>query len=768
MLSVILLWPTYNRTCMSSASALEAQRLAAELIEERHTEQPVAEVLHELEKHPDIEWVPLGREPNNYSIVENQQADPMAAFTELVVNSIDAIILRAFFERYGDDYEGDEYSSLEEAADDLINKERDNIEITAQGEQNGPFSLTLFDNGCGQPQTNFEHTFLNVLTPGEMKQEFDFLQGKYGMGSTGVLPFCGERGYKFIASSAYDEFGEWSWSIIRKNRDKTRYEYLIVNGKPPQFSGTLADKEQGTFIKCFSYESEVKSTITKRFRHRLERYVVDSPVPIRLNETRYGDSYGSPQTEGLLPSILNKQEYIQGHDRIEHTFDDDVLGTKDIEIFLMKHKDQLKQIGLSEKVTESFVKGAKQTKQAILFTYNGQTHGDQGQTFLQRRCNLRRISNDTLVVIDFSDINDADVVDLFKPSRDRLQNKEPSKVLKEELEDILKSNEVLLEEEERRKTKDIEEESEELEENILDEILRRNPSLKGYLKEGKKTPTIEKEGSEEVDYEGNFYPSKFDVIKNYRSRGDYEVWENEDEKYTIRIPENKTSLQRFELDATNDYLTREKDRGSVNPSLPSMVKSKRLKDGILTLRLDPPDAFTSGNQVNMEVTVSPTQETGTLSQTFAVEVIDPVEEKTTSPSEDKPKGAAGYELPDARFIGEDKWDDHDMDEHSIVRLYPGPKNDMTLYINEDSAPFVNYRQRHNLKDSGKKYVKQTYKLGMVLYSVGQYIEIKQQYDEDPKWEEIDPAAVVETTMKGVAQSFLDQTITEEKLQEITY
>ncbi|WP_253738006.1 hypothetical protein [Halohasta salina] len=753
-----------------STPALDPHNLATEFIEEKHAEQSIAETLHELDEHPEAEWIPLGREPNNYSIVENQQADAMAAFTELVVNSIDAIILRAFFEKFGDEYEGDEYSSLEEAANDLIDKEEDEIEVTAHGEQNGPFSLTLYDNGCGQTQSDFEHTFLNVLTPGEIKQEFDFLQGKYGMGSTGVLPFCGERGYKFIASSAFDEPGKWSWSIIRQNREKTRYEYLTVNGRPPQFSGKLADREQGTYIKCFNYESEVKSTITKRFRHRLERYVVESPVPIRLNETRYGDSYGAPKTEGLLPSIWDKKQYLQDHDRIEHTFDNDVLGTKNVNIFLFKDKDQLKEIGLSEKVTESFVTGAKQTKQAILFTYNGQTHGDQGQTFLKRRCNLRRISNDTLVVIDFSDINDADVVDLFKPSRDRLQNKDPSKVLKSELEDLLKSNEILLEEEERRRTKDIEEESEDLEEDILDDILRRNPSLKGYLKEGKKTPTIDKQGEEEADYEGNFYPSEFNIIKKYRSRSDYDIWENNDneDQYTVQIPENKTSLQRFELDATNDYLTRDKDRGSVDVSLPSMVKSKRLKNGVLSLRFDPPDAFSPGNQVNMEVTVSPTQGTGSMSQTITVEVTEPVEKTKTNTPKDQNEGAAGYELPDAHFIGEEDWDEYDMDEHSIVRLYPGPENDMTLYINEDSAPYVNFRQRHNLKESGKTYVKQTYKLGMILFSVGQYIEIEQETKDDPQWEEIDPVEVVETTMRGVAQSFLDQTITDDKLKQITY
>lgn len=745
---------------------------ALDLISNRHTEQEVSELVREFDNHSDTDWVPLGREPNNYSIVENQQADAMAAFVELVINSIDSIILKAFFEKYGDNYDGDEYQSLEEAADDLIEPERDEIEIFATGEKNGPYSLTLYDNGRGQTQSDFEHTFLNVLTPGQLKQQFSFLQGKYGMGSTGVLPFCGEKGYKLICSASYETPGEWAWSIIRKNRDEARYEYLVINGTPPRFRGEIAGKETGTFVKCFEYQNDRKSTITKRFRHRLERYITKSPVSIRLNEKRY-DGYGVPTTRGLLHSLENRRHFIQGHDRIEHAFDNPILGSKVIDIYLMKAKDQLREIGFEENATEAFVRGEKQTRQAILFTFNGQTHGDQGQTFLQRRCNLRRISNDTLVIIDFTDINDADVVDLFKPSRDRLQNKEPAKVLKAELEQIISDNEMLRQEEERRKTKDVEESTEELEEEILDDLLRRNPALKGYLKEGKKQPAIDKPGEVEVDYEGEFYPSVFNIIKKYRSRSDYEVWkgpeEEEGDVYDIRIPSNKSTQQHFELNAANDYLTRDQEQGEVTANLPSLIKSKRLTDGILITRLELPDAFTSGDSVTLELTVSPAKSsTGELSQSFRIQVLDPVERtsRTSVPSDDG--GSSGFELPDAYWVSKENWNAHGFNEHSIVSVEPSPDDEMTLYINEDAAPLTNFRRRHNLRESGKQYVRETYKIGIILYSVGQFMELERAYGEDPRWEEIVPAEVVETTMKGVAESLLDQTITDEKLDEITY
>lgn len=192
---------------------------------------------------------------------------------------------------------------------------------------------------------------------------------------------------------------------------------------------------------------------------------------------------------------------------------------------------------------------------------------------------------------------------------------------------------------------------------------------------------------------------------------------------------------------------------------------------MLNIRLDPPDAFSPGDAVTLELTASPAQTgSGELKQKFRVQIIDPVEQ-TSRPSpkdDDEDEGAAGFELPDAHWVPEEDWDRHGFNEYSIVSLEPSPDGDITLFINEDAAPLVNFRHRHNLKESGKQYVRQTYKLGVVLYSVGQYMEIEREYSEEPMWEEIDPVEVVETAMKGVAQSLLDQTITDEKLQDITY
>jgi len=747
-------------------SALAEKQLATKLLDEIHTEQEVAELAHkEFSENPEVNWVPLGQQTNNYSIVENQQEEAMAALTELITNSVDAVILKNYFERYGDSYTGDEFDDMYEAADALVDQERCEISLRAQGEQNGPFSLTVVDNGTGQPRERFEHTFLNVLTPGEIKQEYNFLQGKYGMGSTGSLPFCGDRGFKLVVSASHENPGEWSWSLIRKNREKTRYEYLIVDDSVPTFDGEINGREYGSFVKCYNYETEVKSEINQYFRRRLERYIVKSPLPIRLIDTRYGDGFGDVHTRGLLPRLKQNREYIEDVDEIQHSFDNPILGERLVRIYLLKADDVLEEKGLSEYTKANFVTGRKHRKQAVLFTVNGQTHGDQGETFIKRRCSFNRVAKDTLVFVDFSNVSDADIVDLFKPSRDRLTEKKPAKALRQELEDLITDNKMLKQEEQRRRNRMAKEENEELEEDILEQILQKNPALKGYLKAGKKQPTVTEEGDQQPEYDGKFYPDKFEIIKSYRSRANYKIWDGPDGQYEKEIPVNKTSTQRFELNAENDFLTRETEQGSVNTSIPQIVKSVRLKDGILSVTLQAPDGAEPGHSMPLQLTVKPAQVgDGKLTRTLSLQFTEPVED--SGGGGNNKKQSEGFELPEAYWVEKEEWDNHEMDEQSIVNIDPYD-DEMVLYINKHAAPLQNFIVRHNIRESAKETVQQRYKLAVIFYSVGQYIEIRQEFEENSLWDEIDFAEVVQTSMRGVAQSLLEQTISDDELDRFT-
>jgi hypothetical protein len=90
---------------------------------------------------------------------------------------------------------------------------------------------TFVDNGEGQDPQNFKSTFLSLST--DNKNDIPFVQGKYNMGSSGVLGYCGLKWFKLIVSRRYDRSGPWGFTLMRKRPGGgiPVAEYLIL-GSP--------------------------------------------------------------------------------------------------------------------------------------------------------------------------------------------------------------------------------------------------------------------------------------------------------------------------------------------------------------------------------------------------------------------------------------------------------------------------------------------------------------------------------------------------------
>lgn len=283
-----------SRAIEASSKGFATEFLVAE------SPQKVGNLVEELESAFDVDWRPLGREPNNYGTVQTQASSPMPCLVELKANADDAVLMRGFNENaHGEDPE--DYQSMYEVAD-RFGPEDAEIEIIADGDaprSGNLLNLTIRDTGCGQSHDDFEDTFLGLHQPGLIKQDYGFAQGQYGMGSTGVLQFCGDRDvgcYKFVASAASDNPGQWSWSLIRQNREENQYEYCVVDGEIPKFDGGFGaaldqntaegaeqfeDQEYGSFVKVYDYRINVsKADISGQepFLYKFERYVVESPM----------------------------------------------------------------------------------------------------------------------------------------------------------------------------------------------------------------------------------------------------------------------------------------------------------------------------------------------------------------------------------------------------------------------------------------------------------------------------------------------------------
>lgn len=733
-------------------------------------EQEVTKIIHRLDSEEEIDWEPLGTE-NNYGVVENQSASSIGAMTEIITNSIDAILRKRYRERYSDEYNPKhDLNTYKEAAEDLLPKDHEEtIEIVADGGRTP--NITVLDSGEGQPPSKFKETFLSLLLAGQLKQSWPFLQGQFGMGSSAVLPHCGENGYKLILSAGFRNQETWTWTLVRKNRDGNTYQYLTINGDLPQFDGQVMERSYGTIVKHFNYKMKVQTHISSGFRRHLDRAIWDTPVPITIRDTRdpnvSGSSFGTVTTEGGFSRLAQYRQLIDHSYSISYDFGEP-LGERKIKIIIFKDNPTIEGEGLSRRNKNKFVRGEKHRKRAIFFTVNGQRHGDQGLTFIKNRCDKYRVAKDTLVFIDFSDLGHADMIDLFMPSRDRLKDNPIADSLKDGLEDAIKNDQILHDEEQRRRQRIIKDKRDDQVKDMLKSVLKRNPSLKKYLSSGDKpsVPGTEVSGFDQFD--PPFFPTEFNIIEKFHRKKPPEIWD-EDERFEKRMPINREPLIRFKLDAPNDYFDREEAPGDLRITPDDVVKSWSLKLGVLTVKLKPLPYAEPGN--TFPVTASVTRQgKEPLQQTFDVTYLEEVEEPDRDQEESSQKvedetDVESLDLPDVNPIYEDEWSEVGFDEESIVEVNPYGDGDleMEMNINMDAAPMKHFVTRHNLKTTGKEIVEDVWKAGITLYSLGQYIELSEEFKDDG----VDPRSVVAVSMKGVAQSMLDQHISDDMLNEMT-
>ncbi|WP_440009018.1 hypothetical protein [Halomicrococcus sp. SG-WS-1] len=635
---------------MKTGSAVSTSKKFASQFLAADSPGEVTEIVEELESNQNLDWKPLGDEPNNYGTVQTQASNPMPCFVELKANADDAVLIRGFKENAPEDADPDDYESMKEVADEF-EPENSDINIIADGSiptEDNVLNLTIRDKGCGQPQDKFEDTFLGLHTPGLIKQQYSFTQGQYGMGGTGVLQFCGDRHvgcYKFVASASHEEKEDWSWSLIRQNRDENQYEYCVLDGEVPTFEGefgeelsekagedpSFGNQEFGSFVKVYDYRLNIsKADIAGQepFLYKFERYVVNSPLDITLTETRYkSTSVNENRTRGFWPSLKNggHEELLEGIETISYDFDrvgSEILGERDMRIILFKDEDRLEEVETTSRGKRRFVQAASGNKDAatrsgiqrdhaVMFTVNGQTHGDQGISFLKNRCGYSKIADDAVVIMGFDDFANPDMSDLFKPTRDRLQDgKRETQCLLNGLEEALQSSDMLSEEEERRRAKRSSEDSEFTPESF-EQFVNENPEFAEYVNSGTKIsgPTLlpgdetedgedgsgelgAEEGTEGGDgdrkrTEEPKLPTYLRLIDEYDPDGDHTFWDESKGTMEIEVPVNKPQKVRFGTDAQADYLARSALGGDLMLSNSDLKQSVELRDGVLVLTLAP-------------------------------------------------------------------------------------------------------------------------------------------------------------------------------------
>jgi hypothetical protein len=728
-------------------------------------------------------WRYYGDYENNYNTIGNQQSRPDAALVEKLVNSVDARLMNECLVRGIDPESSDAPGSIVEAVATFFEPGADpksliagrirnwpdpkrtevarGITFAATGAQpqEGNPCFTISDAGEGQTPDRMPETFLSLTKSNKLR--IPFVQGKFNMGGTGALKFCGRHNLQLIVSRRNPAIAkldgnaadEWGFTIVRRedpfgNRRSSVYTYLAPIGcrERPSRGRVLAFAAEsvpifpegrnayaraatwGTLIKLYEYAATgVKGHILRKdgMLSRMDILLPDAALPIRFHECRPGYRGHAGSFETTLTGLSVRLDDDKG-ENLEATF------------------PTSSPIAVSgERLTATiyaFKKGrgdAYRKNEGVIFTVNGQTHAYLTLDFFRRKAvGLSYLADSILVVIDCTSLSGRAREDLFMNSRDRLSAAPLRHAIEDELEVLLKNHDGLRELKERRRREELEEslkDSKPLEE-VLEKLIRHSPSLSQLFLLGDratnpfKAKTVQ---TQEKKFEGKCYPTYF------RFRGkDY------GERLERECHINMRARISFETDAVNDYFSRQVDPGSFavsmagpnSESLEVNDYSVNLQNGVATLNLKLPSNCAVGQTLEFVVTVTDSTQLEPFRNIFQLRVRPAVEpsgkkgQRRKPPSEtegEEREVPTGIQLPNWVRVGESNWRKHEppFDQFTALRIkHAGNSEEQSkdgsdvydFFINEDNVHLKRYL-KYDLKAGESDLLARTrFEIGLML------------------------------------------------------
>ena len=698
------------------------------------TENEVIELLSKIKFWNDANlWRYYGDYENNFNTIGNQQSRPDAALVEKLVNCEDARLtneclvrgispeatnapqtirqaVAAFFEE-----KSNQQSSLAGRVSNWSDSKRTEvargITLAATGfpPREGKPCFTICDSGEGQTPNSMPDTLLSLNKSNKLR--IPFVQGKFNMGGTGVLKFCGRRNLQLIVSrrnpailngkfsDASDD--QWGFTIVRREdpndgRRSSVYTYLAPLGTqemprrgdvlrfsadslplfPEGRSAYARQSKWGTVIKLYEYAAAGYSN-THILRKdgllgRIDLLLSDPALPIRLHECR-------PE--------------FRGH---EGSFETTLTG-------LAVRLDDDKAENLEENFPSScplsvegenmvatiyaFKKGKAETyrkNEGIVFTVNGQTHGHLTKEFFNRRNagRLNYIADSLLVTVDSSNVSGRAREDLFMNSRDRLSHNPIRYAVEDQLEEMLKQHQGLRALKEKRRSEEIQSKlaDEKPLEDILKSLLEHSPTLSALFLQGQRAVNPFKTlrvSQQETEFHGKQHPTYFKFKgKEYRKelRRDCHI--------------NQRGRIVFETDAHNDYFSRKVDAGEfylflVSEAARSPVSDyvgPNLQNGLATLTVQLPPNCKVGDLLRFQGVVTDPTLLHPFENTFTLDIKPEAishgggpGERHKPPTQDvgeERETPVGINLPNIILVQEKDWDSQTpiFDKYTALRI----------------------------------------------------------------------------------------------------
>lgn len=717
-------------------------------------------------------WRAFGDNDNNWSTIGNQQSDADAALVEKIVNSIDALLMKecmlqgieptsdaapksianALETFFG--ITGGKIQNLTET--ERTNLAQNNIILAATGNKGVDPNITIIDRGEGQSPLRMPDTILSINKSNKLK--VPFVQGKFNMGGTGVLCFCGEHNFQIvicrrcpdIPTNGDASHNLWGVTIVRRERPtsqnglrSSKFTYLtdesgnILSFEAndgikiiPSSKGENEVMEFGMFCKMIEYKlprSRLRTNINMNLYTRLSMLLPNLAYPVYLDECREGfRGHSMHRTLSGLNVRLSDQLTQGESSNIETCVSVSfaIEGQKvDASVYVFKKKNGKDKNGKDREVDLSQYR----ENEGVLLTQNGQTHGSYDRKFYSRKAvGLSYLADTLLTIVDCTGIDEATREELFMNSRDRTRASVFATKLESFLEEYLKENDVLKQIQQKRREEAISDklDDEKPLEDVLSSVFKSSTVLSRLFILGNKlhNPTNLGPATEAEDFEGKYNPTFFTIIGK-KDNG-------KDLLYTRNAQVNRKFRIRFKTDAVNDFFSREKYPGTyllMRDDGACEDHIIHLHNGIATLNVELPTDAKVGDSYRYSFVVTDTNIDRNFENEFAVHVIEQQESqggnggRRTPPDGDKPNNnsfaPSGISLPNVREVRKEEWEEHDFTKETALKVI-NVNGVYDFYVNMDNI-HLQTEIKPIVKNEGKmRLLKARYKYSMVLIGLG--------------------------------------------------
>jgi hypothetical protein len=747
----------------------------------------------------DDNWKPFGGFRGNFSQIHNQQGNTIPALVEKPINSIDALLIKECklrgihpesnfapktiteaVEKFFAIKNGD----FSEVSETTRRKIAENIQIIAEGSKESP-NIVIYDNGEGQHPYDFEDTFLSLNKDNKLK--IKFVQGKYNMGGTGVLPNCGTKKYQLILSRKHPKLlgGKpdlCGFTLVRLHKVKSTdqyknswYEYCVdEDGKILTFPASELELglynrkfKSGTYIKLFNYDLPRPSNITLDLWRDLNKYLYFSALPVLLYERR--------EFKGKTPSKIllgNKIRIMIDERNQKETSFPISISFKDV-------KCQGEVTVFNEKVSKNEFVG----KLAVVFTINGQVHAYLPNSFITSSAKLPYLNGYLLINIDCTQIPVSIREELFMSSRDRMRESTLSEILKGEIARELRDNDTLRQINDKRRDEKIFQnpKDEEFLNKVISMLLRKNEEigkllgLNGLIVGETKRKIRKIAGRQGPSFKPKRFPSYIRFKKI--APGNIKM-----------IPQNGSCKLVLETDVEDEYLIRSQDKGEFKIRFvrarvrtgsnkivsrngdeePFDVNVVGPSQGQIVVRIKAKEKLPVGTEIPVRMELSSPNGPHTLMATLRID--NPQEKREEKEIDTRMR----YSIPEIIEVYREKkkdldvktWDDPDYNWNGedICKIYPSSEEGRlvdAVAINMDADSLHNYVRKKRLTDKNIEHLKRLYKIGIYLISLILYFQLENHHEEIEEKEEL-----LSHLMKGVGKIIIQVIVNEEIIKEI--